>query len=182
MDLISHALWSALLAKLINFKKRNKLKIGLAALFGALPDIFAFAPVFIYAFYQLFASTLDLAEFFQPENFEPPQADTIFINRLTFFLYELSHSLLVFLLIFSLVALIYRKLIWEMGAWLLHILIDIPTHSFAFYPTPFLWPFSNYKFDGLSWAHPLFLLINYFLIFLVWWLIKLISSRAAYRR
>lgn len=37
-------------------------------------------------------------------------------------------------------------------AWVLHILIDIPTHSRRRWGPRFLWPISTYSFDGLSWA------------------------------
>ena len=37
-------------------------------------------------------------------------------------------------------------------AWGLHILIDIPTHSRRRWGPRFLWPFSNYAVDGVSWA------------------------------
>lgn len=48
-----------------------------------------------------------------------------------------------------------------MSAWAIHILIDIPTHSDKFFPTQFLWPLSNYKFYGIIWATPWFMIINY---------------------
>jgi len=40
-------------------------------------------------------------------------------------------------------------------AWTLHILVDIPTHSCRRWGPKFLWPFSNYAFDGFSWAEVL---------------------------
>jgi hypothetical protein len=46
-------------------------------------------------------------------------------------------------------------------AWLGHILVDIPTHSKRFFPTPFLWPISDYKVDGISWGVRWFMLANY---------------------
>jgi len=60
-----------------------------------------------------------------------------------------------------------------MWAWGLHILMDIPTHSTDFFPTPFLWPFSGYRVDGISWGHPyiffpnvVVLIVLYILFFL----------------
>ena len=38
------------------------------------------------------------------------------------------------------------------AAWLLHILIDIPTHSRRRWGPRFLWPFSDFAVDGVSWA------------------------------
>ncbi|MCP4420866.1 MAG: hypothetical protein GY805_30010 [Chloroflexi bacterium] len=39
-----------------------------------------------------------------------------------------------------------------MAAWGLHILVDIPTHSRRQWGPRFLWPFSNFAVDGISWA------------------------------
>ncbi|MCB0032767.1 MAG: hypothetical protein KDE51_02010 [Anaerolineales bacterium] len=42
-----------------------------------------------------------------------------------------------------------------LGAWLLHIFIDIPTHSREPWGPRVLWPFSNFAMDGWSWADTL---------------------------
>jgi hypothetical protein len=36
-------------------------------------------------------------------------------------------------------------------AWVLHILVDIPTHSRRNWAPQFLWPFSTVTVDGISW-------------------------------
>ena len=36
-------------------------------------------------------------------------------------------------------------------AWLLHILVDIPTHARRHWAPQFLWPCSTYTVDGVSW-------------------------------
>lgn len=178
MDVISHALWAGIIARLINFKKRAKMKISLAAFWGAMPDVFAFAPLFAWLFFKIFVvGDMGFASIPHPEEFEPPQADTFFVYQLTNFLYSLSHSLVVFILVFVLLWLL-RKKVLELFGWGLHILIDIPTHSFQFYPTPFLWPFSDWKFDGLSWIDPWFLVLNYSALFLVWIFIRVYRRRA----
>lgn len=64
-----------------------------------------------------------------------------------------------------------RKWPWLMGGWVLHIIIDIPTHTKAFFATPFLWPLSNFKIDGISWGTLWFMLINYSALVLVYLLI-----------
>ncbi|MCB8985833.1 MAG: hypothetical protein H6659_18540 [Ardenticatenaceae bacterium] len=38
------------------------------------------------------------------------------------------------------------------GAWALHIVIDIPTHSRRHWAPRFLWPFSRLTVDGISWV------------------------------
>ena len=65
-------------------------------------------------------------------------------------LYNITHSLVIFGLVFLIVFLIRRKPFWPMAAWGLHILIDISTHSEKFFPTPFLWPVSDFYISGIS--------------------------------
>lgn len=54
------------------------------------------------------------------------------------------------------------------------VLLDIPTHSTDFFATPFLWPLSSYKFNGMSWGEPfiffpnLILLISAYLAWYFW--------------
>jgi hypothetical protein len=50
--------------------------------------------------------------------------------------------------------------LWILAAWGLHILIDIPTHSLALFPTPFLWPVSDFKVNGIGWDNPIILAID----------------------
>ncbi|MGB7949040.1 MAG: hypothetical protein WCH75_15250, partial [Candidatus Binatia bacterium] len=50
--------------------------------------------------------------------------------------------------------------IWVFCAWGLHILVDIPTHSYKFFPTPFLWPVSGFEINGHNWATPEILIPN----------------------
>lgn len=64
-------------------------------------------------------------------------------------IYNVTHSLIVWAVVFSILRLIYKKPVKASYARLLHILIDIPTHSLAFFATPFLRPLSNYRFDGI---------------------------------
>jgi len=75
--------------------------------------------------------------------------------------YNSGHSLFVFASCFALVWLIRRKVLWPLAGWGIHILIDIPTHSLKLFPTPFLWPFSSYKMDGIAWRSPSILLLNF---------------------
>src|SRR5207245_8936033 len=53
------------------------------------------------------------------------------------------------------------RAVWPLGAWGLHILCDIPTHSTRFFPTPFLWPFPTPYYNGTSWGNKTFMLANY---------------------
>ena len=158
MDIFSHALWAGAAGKGVNIKriesKKKPLKIWLMAFFGFFPDLFAFALAFSWSIGSQIFSFIPKIERLGPENVEPVTQNGRFIFHITHSLYNISHSLLVFFIIFGLVWYLRKKPFWEMTGWLLHILMDIPSHSYRFFPTPFLWPISDFKIDGISWATP----------------------------
>jgi hypothetical protein len=64
-----------------------------------------------------------------------------------------AHSLPLLLVMATLTRLVTGR--WPSAltrAWLLHILIDIPTHSRKLWAPQFLWPLSTLSVDGVSWA------------------------------
>lgn len=68
-------------------------------------------------------------------------------------LHHAAHSLPLLLVAVMLIRLTVGR--WPSAlarAWLLHILIDIPTHSRKQWAPQFLWPLSNLSIDGVSWA------------------------------
>jgi hypothetical protein len=92
--------------------------------------------------------------------------------------YNYTHSLIFFLVVLAIVLIARKgKVYWPMFGWLLHILIDIPTHR-GFYETPFLFPLSGFRFThGISWGHPVFMIINYSALILVYLGIFLVSRK-----
>lgn len=149
MDIISHGLWGS-----ITFGRKNRRSFWLAFLFGILPDFLAFAPVTL-------AMILGLSnhewQFGEPPN---PAGFPTYIYQV----YNISHSLIVFAIVFIALWIIFRRPIWEFSAWGLHILFDIPTHSTAFFPTPFLWPVSDLQLSGISWGQPIIFVPNVILL------------------
>jgi len=85
--------------------------------------------------------------------------------------YNATHSLAVFAAVFLAVWAVRRRPFLPLAAWALHILIDIPTHSLALFPTPFLWPFSDLKVDGIPWHTPAVLIPDVLLLLSAhaWW-------------
>lgn len=166
MDVFSHGLWAGAAAK------ATKLKVWRMVLWGVFPDVFAFALPFAWLFWNLIFGGLDFSDFPRPENMEPAPRDTLPIFQVASQLYNISHSLIVFILAFALIWVILRRPAFEMSGWLLHVLVDIPTHSYRFYPTPFLWPFSEWKFNGFLWGTPWFIILNYSAIILVYWFLR----------
>lgn len=175
MDFFSHGLWGGIIAKAANKHKITQKPVSVFwfVFWSVIPDFFSFAVLLIWLFYGLLAGTISLAGLPHPNAMEPMSGDTFFIFRFTNFLYNSSHSLIVFFIIFALVSWKKKHSAWVMSGWLIHILIDIPTHSYKFYPTPFLWPLSQWKLDGYSWSHSGFLIFNYLAIFLAYfWLYR----------
>jgi len=188
MDVFAHGLWAGAVAKAVNKnftiagKIKKPLKTWQMILWGIFPDIFAFALPFVWMFWNIAFGSLKFSDFPRPENIEPAVRDTLPVFNIASGLYNISHSLIIFIVIFGLIIFVNRFLLppslklrripWEISGWLLHILIDIPTHSYRFYPTPFLWPISEWKFNGFSWGTPWFLILNYSAIILIYWILR----------
>ena len=137
MDAASHGLWGG-----IAFGRKSRGSFWLAFSFGNAPDMLSFG---IFFFERIFTHGFD----FGPG---PPALDSI--PAYVPMLYNVTHSLVVFAAAFALVWLIRKKPLWPMAAWGFHVLMDIFTHGSEFFPTPFLWPISDYRFDGVPWSHP----------------------------
>lgn len=142
MDVFSHGLWAAAAGRGIDRFKGEKLSAWRTAAWGVFPDVVAFAPGFVWFFWNIAFGTMIVNDLPRPDDVEPAARDTLMIFRVTSLLYSMSHSVVLFFLVSVAVVALLRRVPWEMGGWLLHILMDIPTHSYRFYPTPFLWPLS----------------------------------------
>lgn len=188
MDILAHALWALILGKLVSRLLGKKVNLRWISFWGVFPDIFAFS------LYTIF-SLVNSGGFHPPHTLAAATPETLEIIQISNLLYQSSHSLIILVVLFFLVWEI-RILMQEttprtisptkkqflkpsplssfpaiLLGWGLHILMDIPTHSKTFYPTPFLWPFLDWTFDGISWGQPWFMIVNYSLIiFLLWWL------------
>lgn len=144
MDVISHGLWGG-----IAFGRKRNFRWAL--FFGMLPDLLAFGPFYLY-------TKIQGIDFSGP----PPLA---IIPAWVFAIYDVSHSFFFCGLVVWVLSRFRRELTLPAMAWLLHIVIDIPTHSADYFPTRFLFPFSEVHFNGWPWALPMIWFPN--LIFLV---------------
>jgi hypothetical protein len=70
--------------------------------------------------------------------------------------------------VFGLTTAVARLIVFEMLGWLMHIVIDIPTHSFSYYATRFLWPISDFRIDGIAWWTPWFWAATYVALVVVY--------------
>jgi hypothetical protein len=166
MDTLSHGLYGG-----VAVGRRSWRDFTAAFLFGVAPDILAFGPLFIASIFGLHhmervAGKPDLAS----------------IPDYVFVIYDMTHSLVVYVFIFA--------VLWALGRWTLarlslgwplHILVDIPTHDISFFPTPFLWPISNMHVDGVSWAVPWIFVPNIILLCVLYslWYIRTRKNRAS---
>ncbi len=135
VDTLAHGIWSWIIFR--NYIPSSKI-IWLAIFFGVAPDLFSWT---VYFFYNLFKNGF---------HFGKPVIDAV--PDWVFTLYGITHSIFVFVAVIVLCLIFFKHIPIYLWAWLIHILIDIPTHSRDFLPTPFLWPISMWHFPGISWA------------------------------
>ena len=138
MEVVAHVLWAS--AAVITAKRWTKVRIpvGWTVWWAAFPDVLAFGPSFAVGLWLRLAGNPNSGS---PDGHIWPHA------HIGIPLYPAAHSLVVFLLVFALAMILARRVVFGMLGWLLHIVIDIPTHSLRFYATRFLWPVSDYRVD-----------------------------------
>ena len=142
MDIISHALWTNLIFKELPPEQRS-----LAISSGVLPDIISF----FMAYKHFWKKTL---------GFKGPKLR--YMPKISLKLYKITHSFIIWLIIYFILKLFFPS--WVSLAffgWALHIFIDIFTHKKNYFPTPFLWPLSKFRFSGINWTNYWFMLFNY---------------------
>ena len=144
MDTFAHAFWSYIIFHQSEY-------VWLAVLFGVLPDLLSWT---VFMFYP------------KKKGFNWKKPNFNLVPKWVFTLYGITHSFFVMAAVFLVVLLIFKTIPIYLFAWTIHVLIDIPTHTRDFLPTPFLWPFSKYAFPGISWGTKRFMIINYSLILL----------------
>src|SRR5882762_7685142 len=150
MDTLSHGLWGGA----VFGQKKGVWKW--AFFWGMAPDLFSFGPFFLTHFPTLLQRWGGL------HRLEPP--DPRIIPAYVYHAYNVTHSLVIWIAVVAIVAILRRKIPWVLGAWGLHILCDIPTHSTRFFPTPYLWPLNTPFVNGHRWSTLPFMLTNYSLI------------------
>lgn len=167
MDIISHGLYGG-----VAFGRKSRPSYWLAFFFGIAPDLFSFGLFTVLTFLGLAA---------RPDWSSGQPAEEA-IPTYVHALYDGTHSLVVFVVVFGVVWLIRKKPLYEMLGWPLHILVDIPTHSSIFFPTPFLWPVSDFHIDGHPWSDPRIFIPNVILIIGLYLWFYVIRPRRLARR
>jgi len=156
MEIVAHGLWAAAGAITAGRATTQRIRTKWAVWWGAFPDVVGFGPAII--------AGLVLWLMRGPEVVSPDAPHI----QLALRLYGAAHSLIVFTLAFAAASMVARRVVWEMLGWLLHILIDIPTHSYSYYATRFLWPVSQVRVDGIPWWTPWFWAATYAVLAVVY--------------
>ena len=160
MDIFAHSLWTGLI-----FRKTKK--IWWPIFFSVAPDIFSNG-IYLAISVVRGVSIIDSSR----EHLNPVRPEIIPI------LYSITHRLVIFAIVFLIVWLILKKPWWALGAWGIHILIDIPGHSAKFFATPFLYPLSSLAVDSsMNWGNSYILFINYSILAILYLWIFLFKNR-----
>jgi hypothetical protein len=150
MDIFAHALWT----NLAYLKADTSTRLWATA-FSVAPDALAFGPELVRSMVSRQAQKWRKVD---ESKFEELNRS---IPRWVFRIYDITHSIPIWLIVCAVWWWVFGWFPLAYLAWIGHILVDIPTHSKKFFPTPFLWPISNYKVDGFSWGVRWFMITNY---------------------
>lgn len=159
MEIVAHGLWAAAAAIAAKRSAGIRLRVGWTVWWACFPDVLAFGP------------GIALGLWLRPAG--GPDAGAAHGHLLPRVhiglpLYPTGHSLIVFLFVFGVVSILARRPVLELLGWLLHVLIDIPTHSLRYYATRFLWPVSGFRIDGITWWTPWFWAATYVALLVVY--------------
>jgi hypothetical protein len=152
MEVVAHGLLTAAAGIAANRSIKTRIRIGWLVWWGVFPDVAAFGPAIVIGLALRLMGGAAVV---------PPHGHFVPHFRIGLPLYAAAHSLVVFTLVFAIAALLARRPVYAMLGWLLHILIDIPTHSLSYYATRFLWPVSDVRVDGIAWWTPWFWVATY---------------------
>lgn len=154
MDTLSHALWGY-----ASIRWRGPQTGRWSLITGAAPDLIFGATSFVGHLLTRGWSSLGTSEPRDPRIWlrdGPPTPPDLVEDYERYYVW--SHSLVVLLGVAVIWYLARRRPPWLLLPWLLHLLMDIPTHER--YLTPFLHPLSDWRFEGWSWGRTPMLALN----------------------
>jgi hypothetical protein len=161
MDVLAHSLWTNFMFRVIP-QTRNERKLAWwGTAFGVLPDVVSFTPVFGLFFYKWITGQAQWV-------MGRPDPGNFPLQELTYHLYNYTHSFVPWIAATIIFWLALKKFPWILLGWGLHVATDIFSHSTEFFPTPYLFPFRYPTVNGIPWAHPTFMAINYGLLAMIY--------------
>jgi membrane-bound metal-dependent hydrolase YbcI (DUF457 family) len=150
LDIVAHGISTAAAVVALQRKSHQRVPLPWALLFGVLPDLVPFTiPACLRLWWRLTGASRTLLPTANGPHFE-------WVREV----YNCTHSLLVFAVLFSALWLVMRRPILATLGWLLHILLDSFTHR-GMFAIQFLWPASSFHFDGIPWETGWFLAATY---------------------
>ena len=160
MDIVAHALWAG--AGIALARRRWRIAprtVVLTVALAVMPDVPHLLPILGWSMFGdgSFA-TLKAFAMAVPGQ-EPVLPPTVVL--LSEHLHCITHSAIV-AGAFTLLLWMVRRSLWiPLLGWWSHIVIDVFTHSAAYYPVPVLYPITKRAFDGVAWNTPWFIALNY---------------------
>ena len=167
MDIAAHALWAgagALLAR-----RRFDIKPGTVVatvVLAAIPDLVHLLPVLSWILFGDGTAQALRGYVLATPGHEPWMPAWVVLA--SHHLHCTMHSAVVAGAATLLSWLVMRGVWFPLWGWWSHVLIDVPTHSADFYPTPVLYPISERSFNGIAWNTAWFMAVNYAALAAVW--------------
>lgn len=169
MDIVAHMLWAGAATVLVARRRPLSCRsVAATLLLAGLPDVLQFIPVLAWVVFGDGAASALLALATALPGREPALPDTVAL--VSHHLHCMAHSAFVAGAVTAAAWIVLRRPWLPLLGWWSHIVIDVLTHSTAFYPSPVLYPLSYRGFDGIAWNEPWFLGLNYAALggFFVW--------------
>lgn len=181
MDILAHGLWTNAIYEIAarhEKRMRTKKETRFAIFFGIAPDLIAFGFPVIFRLVRgrtlwSYANARFQSEWGDMHILSSlvPVPAPIYIPSYVYTLYNFTHSFVIFAAVFCIVWMLRGRPYSLLGAWGLHIGIDIFSHNNAFFPTPIFFPLSRFYLSGVSWADPTFMVVNYSSLAFVYFLL-----------
>jgi hypothetical protein len=160
MDIVAHTLWAG--AGIAAVGRHRPISPGtVAATMGmaALPDVAQLLPIVFWWWFGDGTFAAVRAYALAVPGSEPVLPPAVYF--VSHHLHCIMHSAPIAAAVTLLLWAVMRRLWIPLLGWWLHIVIDVFTHSAAYYPAPVLYPFTERGFDGLAWNTPWALALNY---------------------
>lgn len=169
MDLLAHGIWAGIGVAWGRRRCAIPRRTALATVaLAVVPDLLQGLPLLA----LVLQGTLDASALLRYATASPGQEPALspLVALWTHHLHCIGHSAVIAAAVTLLAWWWLRRLWLPLLGWWSHVVIDVFTHSAAFYPSPVFYPFTYWGFDGLAWNTPWFLALNYAAIVaaLVW--------------
>lgn len=178
MDIMAHVLWAGAATVLVTRRRQVPRRTVVATLaLAGLPDVLQFVPVLAWVLFGDGAwSALGALATSMPGH-EPPMPDAV--GLASHHLHCMGHSAVIAAVMTAALWIARGSLWMPLLGWWSHIVIDVFTHSAAFYPSPALYPLTYRGFDGVAWNEPWLLWLNYGAlgVFFAWAIVRVCVRR-----